>query len=87
MKNFNRRSSHGHYGSKRCELAQHTDTHMDYTHSLTQLHQHSYNHNMRSASSTVTEFGIKFYFEGTQERGSKLEYPEKNPYRLKMNTF
>ena len=43
MKNFNGHSSHDHHGSKRRKLAQHR-THVDRTHSLTQLHQHSYNH-------------------------------------------
>ena len=43
MKNFNRRSSHGHQGSKRRELAQHaTLTWVARIHSHT-LHQHSYN--------------------------------------------
>ena len=46
MKNFTRRSSHGHHGSKskRRELTCSTHTHVDRTHSLTHLHQHSYNH-------------------------------------------
>ena len=60
MKNFNRRSFHGHHGSKRRELAQHAHTHVDRTHSLTQLHQHSYIHVERSASSAITYFGIDF---------------------------
>ena len=30
-----------------------THTHMDYTHSLTHLHQHSYNHVVQSASSVI----------------------------------
>ena len=44
-----------------------THTHVDRTHSLTHLHQHRYNHVVRSASSTITYFGIEllFYFEGT----------------------
>ena len=52
--NINRRSCHGHHGSKRRELAQHnTRTHVDRTHSLTHLHQHSYNHFVPSASSAI----------------------------------
>ena len=39
-----------------------THTRMDRTHSLTHLHQHSSNHIVQSASSAVTEFGIKFFF-------------------------
>ena len=38
-----------------------THTHVDRTHSLTHLHQHSYNHAVRSSSSAITEFGIKFF--------------------------
>ena len=39
-----------------------THTHVDRTHSLTHLHQHSYIHMVRSASSTITTFGIKYLF-------------------------
>ena len=35
-------------------------THVYRTHSLTRLNQHNYNHFVRSASSAITEFGIKF---------------------------
>ena len=49
------------------------------------LHQHSYNHLMRSASSAITEVEIDFYFEGTWARGSKPEYPEKPPDSLPTN--
>ena len=42
-----------------------THSHVDRTHSLTHLHQHSYNHVVRSASSVITEFGIESYFEST----------------------
>ena len=53
MKNFNRRSSHGPHGSKRRELAQHSPSHeaRAFTHTL---HQHSYNHVVRSARSAIT---------------------------------
>ena len=54
MKKFNKRSPHGH------ELAQHTP-HVDRTNSLKHLHQHRYNHVVRSASSSITEFGINFF--------------------------
>ena len=37
-----------------------THTHVGHTHSLTHVHQHSYNHVARSASSAITEFGISF---------------------------
>ena len=56
-----------------------THNHVDRTHSLTHLHQHSYKHFVRSASSANTEWEIDFYFEGTCGRGSKPEYPEKTP--------
>ena len=39
-----------------------THARVDLTHSLTHLHQHSYNHVMRSTSSAITEFGIDFVF-------------------------
>ena len=39
-----------------------THTHIDGTHSLTHLHQHSYNHVVRSASSAITEFGMDVLF-------------------------
>ena len=39
-----------------------THTHVDCTHSLTHLHQHRYNHVVRSVSSAIIEFGIKFLF-------------------------
>ena len=39
-----------------------THTHVDHMHSLTHLHQYSYNHIVQSASSAVTEFGMTFLF-------------------------
>ena len=43
-----------------------THTHVGRTHSLTHLHQCSYNHAVQSASSAITEIGkSNFYFEGT----------------------
>ena len=39
-----------------------THTHVDRTHSLTHLNQYSYNHVVRSASSTITEIRIIFLF-------------------------
>ena len=38
-----------------------THTHVNRTHSLTHLHQYSYKHVVRSASSAITEFGIDFF--------------------------
>ena len=35
-----------------------THTHVDRMHSLTYLHQHSYNHVVRSDSSAITKFGV-----------------------------
>ena len=52
MKNFNRHNFHGHHGSKLSELVQHTLTWIARIHSHT-LHQHSYNHVVRSASSAI----------------------------------
>ena len=55
MKNFNSRYAHG--------LAQHAHTWIACIHSHTSLqHHHSYNLVVRSASSAITEFGIKFLF-------------------------
>ena len=39
-----------------------THTQVDRTLSLTRLHQHSYDHVVRSTSSAITAFGIKFLF-------------------------
>ena len=39
-----------------------THTHVDRSHSLTYLHQHSYNHVVRSTSPAITEFGIEFVY-------------------------
>ena len=50
--NFNRRDSHGHRGSKPRELAQHP--HSRGSHAVTHtLHQHSYNHVVRSSGSAI----------------------------------
>ena len=71
MKNFNMRSYHGHHG-QRAVNRRNTHTHLDRTHLLARLHQHRYNHVVRSASSAITHFGIDcFYVEDTSERGSK----------------
>ena len=62
-KRFNRRSSHGHHGSSTANWR--TLTWIARIHSCT-LHQHSYNHLVRSAGSAITEFGIDFLnFDGT----------------------
>ena len=45
MKNFNRHISHGHHGSKRRKLAQHSYSRG--LHTFTPTPQHSYNHRMR----------------------------------------
>ena len=54
MKNFNRRDSHGHHGSKRRELAQHAHSRGShtFTHALTSTQP--YNHLARSASSAIS---------------------------------
>ena len=39
-----------------------THTQVDRMHSIIYLHQHSYNHFVRSASSAVTEFEFEFLF-------------------------
>ena len=79
MKNFNRHSSHGDHGSKHGELAQHALTW------IARIHSHTY---INTVSTTLCEAPaqllhnlelLKFYFEGTSGRGTKLEYPEKPP--------
>ena len=50
LKNFNRHNSHGHHGSKCCELVQHAHSHGSHAFTHTLLHQHSYNHVVWSAS-------------------------------------
>ena len=60
MKNFNRRSSHDDHDSKHRKLAHHA--HSRGSHAFTHtLHQHSYNHIVRSANSAITEFGIDYW--------------------------
>ena len=58
-----------------------THTHVDHIHSLTHLHQHSYNHFVQSTSSVITEFGIKFYLMKVAEGGEQTGVPgeTKNP--------
>ena len=50
-------------------------THLDRTHSLAHLHQHSYNHVVWNAISAITEFGINFFFKvpggGTANRSTQ----------------
>ena len=63
MKNSNRRSSHGHYGSKRRELVR--QAHSRGSHALT--HKTDINTvttTLYAASLAITEFGFEFYFEG-----------------------
>ena len=48
-----------------------THTHVDRTHSLTHLHQHSYDHVVRSVSSAITEVGIYFLFRMCLREGEK----------------
>ena len=56
-----------------------TDTQENRTHSLTHLHQHSYNHFVGNASTAITEFGIEFLFWRYLKEGGKPEYPDKPP--------
>ena len=63
MKDFNRRSSHGHYGSTRRELTARRTLTWIARIPLTHVHQHSYNHVVwGSASSAIAEVGIEFVF-------------------------
>ena len=56
-----------------------THTHVDSTHSLTHLHQRSYNHVVRSASSDITQFGIKFYLKVPERKGANWSTRTKSP--------
>ena len=53
---------------------------MDRTHSRTHLHQHSYNHVVRSASLSITQFGISFFIlkEEEEEEEEEEEKEEKD---------
>ena len=60
MRNFT--SSHGDHGSKRRELAQHSTLPW-----IARIHSHTYintvtTHIVRSASSAITQFGVRFLF-------------------------
>ena len=62
MKNSNRRSSHGHRGSKRRERAHHAHLHGShaFTHTLTPI---QYTTTLCEApAQLITEFGIEFFF-------------------------
>ena len=52
-------------------------THLDRSHSLTHLHQHSSNHVVRSASSGITEFGIGNTFLRYLREGEQTGVPRK----------
>ena len=77
MKNFNRRRSQGHHGSKRRELAQHAYSHGShaFTHTL----------DINTVTTTLCEASAQllhnlesnFNFQGTSGRGSKPEVPRK----------
>jgi hypothetical protein len=86
MKNFNRRNSHGHHGSKRRELAQHAHSRGShaFTHTLTSTQLQP-----RGAKRQLSYYRIwnRFLFEGTWGRGSKPEYPEKTPDSLSANRY
>ena len=56
-----------------------THTHVDRMHSLTHLHQHSYNHLVRSAGSAITEFGEKNNLLKVPEGGGGTGLPGENP--------
>ena len=56
-----------------------THTHVDGTHSLIHLHQHSDNHVVRSASSAITEFGIELLFWRYLKEGEHTGVPGEKP--------
>ena len=66
MKNFNRRNSHDHHGSKHRELAQHVHSGGSHTfthsHTLTSYMNTVHKPVVWSTSSAITEFGIIFLF-------------------------
>ena len=66
MKEFNRRSSHGHHGSKRRELAQHAHSRVSqaFTHALTstQLHPTML---CEAPAQLLLNLKSNLYFEGT----------------------
>ena len=52
-----------------------THTKLDCTHTLTHLHQHSYIHFVRSASSAIIEFGIELLFSKYLRVGEQTGVP------------
>ena len=62
-----------------------THTNVDHSHSLTHLRQHSYNHVVRSASSAVAEFGIKFLFLKAWRRARVPGENSRQPARLSVS--
>ena len=62
-----------------------THTHVNRTHSLTHL-QCSYNHVVRSASTAIAEFGIKFYLKVPEREGAnRSTWRKPHIYRRKSN--
>ena len=58
------------------------NTRADRMHSLTHLHQHSYNHVVRSAHSAITEFAINGFFKVPEGGGANWSTRRKNPNSL-----
>ena len=81
MKNFNRRNSHmsSYYGSKHRELAQHAHSSGSHAFSYTLTSTQLQPRGAKRPAQLLPNLESNFYSEGTWERGSKPEYPEKNP--------
>ena len=59
---------------------------------ITHIHSHTYINTVRTTlceapAQLLHNLGSNFYFKGTWERGSKPEYPEKNPDSLPANRY
>ena len=84
MKNFHRRNSHGHHGSKRCELAQHT--HSGGSHAFTHTHTSARLHNYISdvivlkRANKQTPKPINKQWQETHDRTNRIKNTDKPHY-------
>ena len=75
MKNFNSLIGAGSMVTMAQSAANSRNMHIEVerAHSLTHLHQHSYNHAVRSTTSAATVFGTEFLFQRHLREGEQTE--------------